>query len=170
LGVKGQGEFISLFDFDPTRLKDQDGDGLPEYYPKHAPNAPYVYFDGRVMDGSYLYRDAVYPYPTSSKLTSVVGQVRPYRTNLPIDTNRDNNRTQPATTDNNTQWADPDGFQLICAGLDNEFGVAFKADPNAQGFPIFKQTPVPNYTYSGESDGDNLATFTEGKTLEAVIP
>jgi type II secretory pathway pseudopilin PulG len=170
LGMQGQGEFVSFFDFDPTRLKDQDGDGLQEYYPKHAPSAPYVYFDGRVMDGYYLYTDAYYPYPASSKLTSTLGQVRPYRNNLPIDTNRDNNRTRPATTDNSTQWADPDGFQLICSGLDNEFGVAFIPDPNAQGFPIFKQFPVPNYTLSGEADGDNLATFTEGKTLEAVVP
>jgi hypothetical protein len=162
------GEPVIFFDFDETRLVDLDGDGLQEYVPKHAPEAPYVYFDGRLMNNTYQYTNAVYPYPTTSPMTSVVGQLRPYRSNLPVNTNKDNGRTKPYTPDNNTQWADAGKFQLICAGLDNHFGAAFEPDASDPQIPIFKQFPAPNY--SGKEDSDNIANVTEGKTLEALVP
>ncbi|MDA7979352.1 MAG: prepilin-type N-terminal cleavage/methylation domain-containing protein [Pirellulales bacterium] len=41
-----------LYDFDETRLKDQDNDGWPEYYPDADLGPAYVYFASR-GDGSY---------------------------------------------------------------------------------------------------------------------
>jgi prepilin-type N-terminal cleavage/methylation domain-containing protein len=163
--LTGTGDEVSYFPFDPTRLVDLDGDGWQEYVPKHAPGAPYVYFDGRVVSGAYAYSGASYS-------NSDVGVIRPFRSNTPIDA-RDNNRTRPQTAANNTQWMKPDTFQILSAGLDNRFGMDNR---DASNNLVFKQFPTPNYYIVADpnredtDDNDNLSNFGDGRTIGDNIP
>lgn len=158
--VDGAGDSVSFFEFDETRLIDRDGDGWPEYASAHSRETPYVYFDGRVSGGVYEYTTAVYPL---SGVDAGFGVTRPYRSNTAIDS-RDNGRTVPFASPNTTQWIAADKFQLICPGLDNHFGP----DLLGAGGP-FKQFPDANYQLSDE-DEDNLASFSEGKTIGESRP
>jgi prepilin-type N-terminal cleavage/methylation domain-containing protein len=170
--LTGVGESVSLFDFDQTRLTDFDNDGWKEYVPKHAPGAPYVYFDGRVLGGACLYKDAMYP-PSTSALVNSLGVARPYRSNIAIDAQ--DTKTVPKTTGNPTQWVSPNKFQIICAGLDGQFSDPSATPPNgfqadgSTGYPIFKQFPAPNYNVS-DQDSDNLTSFAESKTIGDSVP
>ena len=154
---------------------DLDGDGWQEYVPPHGTEAPYVYFDGRVIPvgttSIYGYMLAQYPKTTGTLMLPLdqVGVARPYRSTTPID-NRDNKKTMPNTAPNVTKWIKPGQFQIICAGQDNHFGV----DDMSGTSVVFKQFPVPNYyqsaTLDRSNDEDNLFDFSEGKTMEGAIP
>lgn len=158
--VDGPGDSVSFFEFDETRLIDVDADGWPEYASEHSPNTPYVYFDGRVSAGTYLYAGAIYP---ASGTDAGFGVVRPYRSNLAIDA-RDNGRTKPSVSPNTTQWINATKFQIICAGLDDHFG----ADLFASG-SVLKQFPDPNYDLADE-DEDNIPSFSDGSTIGDSVP
>jgi type II secretory pathway pseudopilin PulG len=179
-GAADPREPVSYYDFQPEQVTgplflvqgqisgtptDLDGDWWPEYVPKQAPKAPYVYFDGRELGGKYLYWQAFY-----SSLSSA-GEVRPYRSNQALDS-LDNGRTFAKTTNNPSSWLDPKKFQLVSAGLDGHFGSAFSADslaPSPPGCVVFKQFPQPNYSITPE-DSDNAASFADGKTIGDSVP
>ncbi len=164
--IDGPGEPVDFFTFDETRLIDLDNDGWPEYASKHSPNAPYVYFDGRISAGSYAYRNSQYPKAGDPDLG--VGFVRPYRSNTAIDA-RDNGKTQPqppASPENSTTWIEPGKFQILWPGLDNHFGATL---PDASSNWVFKRFPDPNYQVT-ENDRDNLGHFSNGSTIGDSIP
>lgn len=173
--IDGAGEPVAFFEFDETRLIDLDDDGWPEYASKHSPEAPYVYFDGRI---------ATYPatpstpysayhasqYPKIGDADLGVGFTRPYRSNSTIDA-RDNGKTQPANVPvntNTTTWLEPGKFQIHWPGLDNHFGSRTGTASDASDW-VYKTFPDPNYALSDE-DGDNLANFSDGDTVEDSIP
>jgi len=132
-----------LFDFKQTQLNDADGDGFPEYYPPNG-TKPYVYFHHSDYMGVNTLAGSgtgtVLVGPNSNSLL-----VRPYYKVAP-----------PATV---KDYVEPLKFQIICAGLDNEFG-----DPTNGNGGVY-----PNGPYS-DQDEDNLTNFSEGKTLEAAMP
>jgi prepilin-type N-terminal cleavage/methylation domain-containing protein len=171
--LSGTGEPDVLFTFEQKRLVDRDGDGWLEYIPKYG-EAPYVYFDGRLVNGSYNYKDAVWPpkwnvaNSVGAKLAADYGVVAAYRSNDAIDA-MDGNKTLPKTVDNPTKWIAPGKFQILCAGLDGKFGALLPADPNANTYPVFKQFPNPNYPLT-DDDKDNLSSFCEGKNVEDSQP
>lgn len=158
------GERKIFFDFKPTQLTDVDGDNWMEYAPSAALEAPYVYFDGRLVAGKYAYTTAVYPKQSSTQPAPVTGvAVRPYRSNTTINATRDHSRTAPngtPTSYNTTEWMKPGQYQIISAGLDNDYGQDY-VQSNAV---VFKTFPTPNYLIAGP-DEDNLASFSEMKTL-----
>ncbi|MFO0902658.1 MAG: type II secretion system protein [Pirellulales bacterium] len=138
------------FDFDQTRLKDADGDGFMEYYPKGVDNAPYVYFNWRT------YTVAAYPNATTYVGHSVLttfGEARPYGDLVNVS---------------GTRFIEPQKFQIITAGLDGEFGGAVTLP--APGYKIAPGKPTPSGANLTKGDQDNLASFSEGKTLEALQP
>lgn len=166
--IDGTGEPVVFFEFDETRLIDLDGDGWPEYASKHSPNAPYVYFDGRIVAGSYAYHGAQYPKIGDSDLG--IGFARPYRSNNVIDA-RDNGKTLPANVPvgtNTTTWLEPNKFQILWPGMDNHFGSHTGIAADASDW-VYKQFPDPNYALTDE-DGDNLANFSEGSTMGDSVP
>jgi prepilin-type N-terminal cleavage/methylation domain-containing protein len=135
---------IAPYDFQATRLYDADNNGFPEYYPpSFRPNEslPYVYFGAR-PDGTYLGA-----FPQSNNETAVfnpaqVGTAVPYQ-----------------FTRNGTQsvgYVNPDGFQIICAGIDNDYGAIANAP---------KLFPHGANFFSG--DEDNMANFTGGTLGDA---
>lgn len=130
-----------LFDFDQTRLRDRDGDGWLEYYPQGVDDAPYVYFD----HSTYL----IASYPSPAPATSTIGVARPFQSS--------------------GAWLEPNRFQIVTAGFDNDFGIDTVANPpNA-----FKQVPSqaqPEGLRLGQADRDNLTSFSGGKTIEELRP
>lgn len=189
--ISGQGDFKVFYDFKKEQLTDLDNDGWPEYVPSQAPGAPFVYFDGRLhatnVTPNYAYGWSVYPSPYSGAVappqTMVqanaapaagsspgVGVVRPYRSNNRIPAG--DTKTWPASP-NNTQWINPGTFQIVCAGLDNHFGYENNGGPTAPTI-VFKTFPDPNYyldpSVERGEDVDNIASFSEGKTIGNSIP
>lgn len=188
------GDPKTYFDFDKTRLKDADGDGWMEFYPKHGDGAPYVYFDGRVLDDPSntnnvcAYAWAVYPLlggpvndpdrantniprtitPTSTP-SSDIGVARPYRSNIAINATT-NPQAWPQSAPNTTEWLNQGKFQIVWAGLDNHFGW----DNVTSNGLAFKQFPEPNYyadpQITQEEDSDNLGNFSEGQTIGDSVP
>lgn len=128
------GQAKSYFEFRTGQLRDRDGDGWPEYYPADAPSAPYLYFESH----TYLSPLAFYPLQNASSF----GFARPYL---------DGSSATPV-------GVNPNKFQIICAGLDGNFG-GMVGPNNRKLFPV-----GTNYTLE---DRDNLTNFSEGRTLEA---
>ena len=149
-------EVRSYYDFKDGQLRDDDGDGFDEYYPAAASDAPYVYFDGRVIGTTSMYTLAAFPKDPSDSRIATLGRARPYQDN--------------ASTPN---WIEPKKFQIMSASLDNEYGVD-NLDPAASNALVPKQFPDPNYYkaagVSREADEDNVTSFSGGRTLGDHYP
>ena len=145
-----------FYDFDQTRLKDIDGDGFMEYYPKGVDRAPYVYFNWRTYGNTAAPYGAVYPYATTfvghAGITGL-GEARPYGDLVNAGV---------------TRFNAPQKFQIISTGLDGEYGgpTAFPSP----GYKIAPGKPTPSGANLTKGDQDNLTSFSEGKTIEALQP
>lgn len=124
----------SKFTFDVARLVDLDGDGWLEYVPEIGDNMdrserrPYVYFDARCYArpgaGAYAlggtptnapgYRPYVHPRTSGSSTDSVA----PYARGLVAGEVAPNFAVGASV-----QWMNDQTFQIICAGLDNQFST-----------------------------------------------
>jgi prepilin-type N-terminal cleavage/methylation domain-containing protein len=123
----------SKFSFDVARLVDLDGDGWLEYVPEIGENMdkserrPYVYFDARCYSrpgaGAYAlgggtptnspgYRPYVHPRTSGNSTDSVA----PYARGLVAGEVAPNFAVGASV-----QWMNDQTFQIICAGLDNQF-------------------------------------------------
>ena len=152
------------FNFDQGRLRDKDGDGWPEYYARDSDASPYVYFEfhtyGAVNASNNMRAnpDARYPYathgPTDPTTNGVRGVARPYANNI------GNSSTTGIIT-----WVNARKFQIICAGLDGDYGADSYNASNNSSIKLFPSSV--NYT---TEDRDNLANFSEGRTLENNRP
>lgn len=136
------------FDFRPERLKDSDGDGYNEYYPPGLESTPYVYFHNKT------YGVANYPNTTAytghSSLVAM-GQARPYGSHIQAMV---------------FHWQDPTKFQIVSAGLDEQFGDAI----TPPAYKITPGKPTPSGANMTKGDFDNLTNFSKGKTLEDLAP
>jgi hypothetical protein len=135
-----------IFPFVESRLRDLDNDGLDSYLPPSLSNAPYVYFDSRT------YGVASYAFDVDGTGTQII-DLYPYRSNRPLPAG------QTHTIGPQTQWMNPKTFQIIAAGLDDEFGVdsitavtEYKIFPDGRNF--------------SDEDWDNISNFSDGKTFE----
>ncbi|MBT4693261.1 MAG: prepilin-type N-terminal cleavage/methylation domain-containing protein [Planctomycetaceae bacterium] len=173
-----------IFDFDPARLtttsyvtinldsgrtvtalaSDDDetyntGHGVNDifavYKPKGA-DVPFVYLDSRTYMSRTIYSynntlvdPAQYPPLHRDGPPNITGTARPYRSDEP---------RQPTPADSYAyKWVNPTTFQIIAAGLDNDFGKN----------PQYKHYPSGgNYT---DGDNSNITSFSRG-TLEDDIP
>ncbi|EAQ80003.1 prepilin-type N-terminal cleavage/methylation domain-containing protein [Blastopirellula marina] len=148
--LTGSSERKRYFDFKPERLQDKDGDGWYEYYPSGV-DAPYVYFDSR----SYVTgagAAARFPASTSSAFPGI-GQARPYYQIL----------------GSTSGFANPDTFQIICAGIDGSFGewddyavtnTDVKVYPGGLAGATLPSS-LTAYAYTTD-DRDNITNFAQG--------
>ncbi|WDI40933.1 type II secretion system protein [Bremerella sp. P1] len=155
--ITGTGERTPLFEFDQKRLTDEDDDGWWSYHPTYT-EAEYVYFNSRTYANSSNDNVAQYNFTSSPGLAE--GIARPYGT---INAN------------GAADWAEPGKFQLLCAGLDGDFGAGFSGAPTpAQAVKLYpsgvQDTSLAansvNYTLE---DNDNLVNFGEASTLESDL-
>jgi prepilin-type N-terminal cleavage/methylation domain-containing protein len=145
-----------IFPFDKSRLLDKDNDGWLEYYPRFAQERPYLYYV------HYNYRtnfakvptDLVYHIGTTGG--SQLPAPRPYLSTLAS--------ANPDPTIK-AHYAAPDTFQIICAGMDNDFGLQF-GNSNLQDYLPFS---FPLGPYPDKAHKDNIANFAED-TLEDAMP
>jgi len=136
---------------DPDDSEDRsDNDVFPVYFPKDS-QTPYVYFDSQTYAGGSPAVTPTFPtlQPTSTpqplaaetrdppQASAVTGDVRPYLSDLATHT-----------------YANPGTFQLVSAGLDTDYG-------ESSGTGSF-----PSGSGYDEGDQDNIANFSDGKTLE----
>jgi prepilin-type N-terminal cleavage/methylation domain-containing protein len=150
-------------DLDASRLKNPDGDITPSFEAKNCQETFYIYIDSRSYDSynrtqldstdlaMFMNPDNVNRYAVSEDDKPV----RPY-----WSTNLYNNLA--TTTRGKYKPMNPTSFQLICAGLDGEFGTDANVDTDVKLFPS-----GDNYV---EEDKDNLANFSDGKRLGDLIP
>ena len=147
------------FEFDESRLKDFDHDGFPSYVPKYGPEVPYVYFHYSTYPIA-AYQPNLNCVDTGENDVALgkntITQARPY-----------------ARSDGG--WIEDDGFQIITAGYDGDYGeypratfdltvaspntlanTGTNANPGAR--KIFPTNDNGNF---GRRDFDNLASFAE---------
>ncbi len=118
-----------------------DNDRFPVYFPDGLA-VPYVYFDSRNYGGAsrpVTIPAPQYPPAAYAGSTSIKGVATAYFSDLPTQA-----------------FMNKDKFQIVCAGLDNEYGVAGGSFPSGNGYDV--------------ENRDNLTNFSEGSTLGDKIP
>jgi prepilin-type N-terminal cleavage/methylation domain-containing protein len=180
----GQPQRTTPYPFDTAELTDNDADGWYEYTPESvmlvaATPAPYVYFDSASYKGWYQPNGAgnnpaggsgkapptgvtsvpLYGYP-STTLTNhgLSGNAALWGVAWPMWEDGGNNDAYP-------EWEQPNGFQIICCGLDGAYtGAGGDAELGPATFPEIPGDTgaTPDY----QPMLDNLTSFTEG-TLES---
>ena len=136
------------FDFKEDRLVDSDSDGFYEYLPP-AGKTPYVYFCRS------SYSTGFHTTTFWGTVGSESGLAVPYFVAEPAN-------TPPVKLDAASNWVPvaADKYQIICAGLDNDFGSTVATSPRT--FP-----DAANYM---KADEDNITSFSEGKSLGDLKP
>lgn len=150
-------ERTPVMEFDKSRLLDKDQDGFLEYYPRFAPERPYLYY----VHYNYVFNFAKQPTDLAYNIGTmgVAGQQlapRPYLS------------TQVAAQPDPTlkaHYAAPDTFQIICAGMDNDFGLQIANSSPTDYVPF----SFPTGPYPDKAHLDNVTSFAEG-TLEDALP
>lgn len=127
----------TFFDFNEKRLVDRDKDGWLEYMPAGGLDAPFVYFDSRVYRNPNLGPLVGIDFETGGTAIGTTGIVG-------------SGFAVPYWSDGTTP-VNADSYQLLCCGMDNNFGVT--AVGTLRGFPS-----GVNFTLE---DRDNLANFAE---------
>jgi len=120
---------VKLFEFDETRLRGNLGE--QKYFPP-GQELPYVYFQAGY-------------YESAQYSESGAGTLRPYK--------RERTASDPAGDPQ--PYANHDSFQIISAGLDDQYGTT----PNAGLFP---KGPYDNGDGAGN---DNIVNFNDKNTL-----
>jgi len=154
------------YEFDETRLVKIDVDNVPSYIAKNCQDTFYIHIDSRAYD-SYHKATSQIEYvsdrATISNLdnnqanTFAIAEdnkgVRPYWSNVEVN-------SAASATRSKYKPMNPTSFQLICAGLDGEFGSE-ESDSDTKAFPNGE-----NYN---EEDKDNITNFSGGRPLRDSI-
>jgi prepilin-type N-terminal cleavage/methylation domain-containing protein len=118
--------FSTSFQFDQTRLVDNDQDGWLEYIPTKPAigdvTAPYVYFDsnsyGNLTTGSAVTLFPKYPNPaTAGANDPALTLLGRWGAAVPLALTLGSNAAGVMPI----QWANPNGVQIICAGADGQY-------------------------------------------------
>ena len=154
----------TYYDFNPQRFDNTDNDGYPSYRAKYAKDTCYLYIDSRSYDnplndlydlGKFSTPDGSNTYATFESSTNEEHWCRPYWSN-------NFRQPVPATTAINRDKVmpmNPTTFQIICAGLDGNFGYD-PTDADAKLFP-----GGDNYK---SGDNDNITNFSRGKLADEI--
>lgn len=154
-----QVERTPIFNFDRDRLKDLDADGFYEYYPAYASQQPYVYLVHYNYVTAFALRDENlhYLYNATSRNASRLCP-RPYLSRRDISVTVLDPRVK-------TNFAAPDSFQIISAGLDGEFGIQVNSETPQDYLPF----AYPIGPYPDKQHLDNVVSFGKG-ALEDDLP
>jgi len=129
-----------FYDFDQTRLVDEDGDDFPAYRAKHAKNTCFIYMESKTYGAHAPGNMPAMAETTTDPLL----HVRPYCLDI---------------TSTPIKAVNPTSFQIICAGQDGEF---------SNDTSVLKVFPGGgNYD---EADQDNITNFSDGYRLQDKIP
>lgn len=166
-----------LYEFDPRRLVDRDGDGWWEYVQDQPSEVmpPYVYFDAPSygLDSASGLIRASYPSPPGDEDAVILPSTSPALFTIAANWGY----CRPNVSSITAGGVNPTRFQIISAGLDRVFGWA--TGPIPVGSPLDTDASLQP-PFSGafgrfpggpfrEYEGDNLTNFSERK-LEDVEP
>ncbi|PQO38162.1 type II secretion system protein [Blastopirellula marina] len=143
--LTGPGERKPLFEFDRSRLVDPDKDGWWSYKGRYS-ESEYVYFNSKTYDDG-----AASPSVASYAPQIGGGTARPYGT----------------IVNGNFVWAAPKTYQILLAGLDDNFGGNFTAANQMKLYPSGVQdtTNAPTSINYSLEDFDNIVNFGQSSTL-----
>jgi len=166
-GTLNSGRVVTALasDDEATFNTNDEQDIFPVYLPKGM-DVPFVYFDSRTYMSRSIYAyyvnnvpqavpPAQYPHWHHHGTPNIKGTARPYRSDQPRQITQGDQHI--------FKWINTDTFQIIAAGIDNDFGD-FDSN-NAIG--INRHYPSGD-DYSG-GDKSNITSFSRG-TLEDDIP
>ncbi len=145
-----------FYEFSKAQLLDLDNDGFPEYYPRFANQRPYIYYVNYSYPFNFGKNEANLLCRIGPDATAVLPAPRPYLS------------TQVASPPNpmlRQHYAAPDSYQIIGAGLDNDYGVQVK-NQNLDGYLPFA---FPTGPYPDKPHRDNITSFVDA-TLEDALP
>jgi hypothetical protein len=161
----GSGDRQPFLDFDQARLDVAVVERIVRngaevvaapYFPKATEkNTPYIY-----------YRSSSYPFSVPSDLPGSAVSWALTQTVLPSQVPVPYFRYFSPTT---SSFAEPEKFQLLCAGRDGDYWIRRSPEP-FDGTQPDKYPYFPNGTGYRPEDNDNLTNFSEGKTLEDSKP
>jgi prepilin-type N-terminal cleavage/methylation domain-containing protein len=140
-----------FFEFPAGSLFDADGDSLFEFQQSTARRAPLVYFDARTYTQPVVMSGTVQVGFQNSGYLNTAGIATPYASGF--------------SPPSNYVFFNPKSYQLVCAGTDGEFGVMLT--PGTPAYPVLSQTAAIQLPRVPESDGDNVANFTEGTNINS---
>jgi prepilin-type N-terminal cleavage/methylation domain-containing protein len=149
-------ERTPLTEMDKARLMDKDGDGWLEYYPRYGQERPYIYYVHYYYMLNFAKSPADLVYGIGTVAGTQLPAPRPYLSTLAS--------AQP-NPQMKTHYAAPDMFQIICAGMDNDFGLQFGNSNLTEYLPF----SYPAGPYPDKAHRDNVTSFAE-KTLEDALP
>jgi type II secretory pathway pseudopilin PulG len=177
------------YDFDDTRLVDNDGDGWLEFTPRgidaaQSYVAPYVYFDAGVYTLNswarstnptaanpippyigYPWPDNAYPNPykgNMSAMQSELGLAVPYASATNQTMLQSNSWTNVGTMP--IQWQNPLNFQIICGGFDGQYSAAGTSTMRVAAVPaglVFTGGGFSNQAGYDDNETDNLTNFSD---------
>jgi general secretion pathway protein G len=159
-----------LFQFDQGRLFDEDDDTFWEYYPPQKRSkgdgiTPYVYFDFTSYvfhsSGSYWFYHATNATPAGPQPVGSGPFVLLSSTNA-FPTSTAGTATPYYDSAVSGGFMNPTSFQIISAGLDNNYGSGTR-----RGFPSGAAV-APSTTGYNTEDYDNLTNFTTSRLEEAI--
>ncbi|MCA9168874.1 MAG: type II secretion system protein [Planctomycetales bacterium] len=175
--IGGNTDRTPVFEFDKARLGDRDNDGWQEYYPRFADvpkydaagnftggqGKPYVYYESN----TYVFNFGVNATMRNNNLfisrlgaslgTNQIPAPRPYLSTQTID---------PPDASTKAGFAESNGFQIISAGLDNDYGIPV---PNAAPAYYVFAFPKGPYPDNNKAHLDNITNFSNG-TLGKSVP
>jgi prepilin-type N-terminal cleavage/methylation domain-containing protein len=140
-------------------------------YRSDSEGAPFVYFDSR----TYAHNDPTLGFNGYGTATGEFGYVRPY-----LSTNANANRSggdysSQAEALGAWQFMNPNTFQIISAGLDNNFGAtaSFDVDGSSPAEPIYFQydsgAAIALLTGSGYATPEDLIVTSVSKYQESAF-
>ncbi|MBA2117317.1 prepilin-type N-terminal cleavage/methylation domain-containing protein [Bremerella alba] len=148
--ITGTGDRTPLFEFDQTRLTDEDDDGWWSFHPSYS-EAEYVYFNSKTYeDSAGNVAEVDFTDPLIDGMAE--GTARPYGT---INAN------------GAFAWAEDGKFQLLCAGLDGDFGTYNDPDEMKMYWSGTAESVAPASIAYTLEDFDNIVNFGEASTLES---
>lgn len=153
--ISGSGGRQPFFEFDKTRLMDQDGDGFLEYYPAGS-TAPYVYYRAQINNSEDLAYERAFSFISTTDRNHDGGSgqwseaVTAFSNVYPIPYFAD--RVAPGSGANAA--AAPRTFQIISASLDGKFGPGNR---------------VITDRVANLDEEDDLTNFSQGKTMKDLV-
>lgn len=143
-----------LFEFDKDQLLDTDQDGFLEYYPKYGNQRPYIYYGHFSYIETFAMPTLLCRVGTDSR--AALPAPRPYLSSV----------TQAIPNPlMKSAYAEPERFQIISAGLDNDYGTTLLNQKPEDFLPyVFPKGPYPEKAHK-----DNITNFAEG-ALEDRLP
>jgi hypothetical protein len=156
--------YKKYYDFDQRRLGDENSNTYPSFRAKYARDTYYLYIDSRSYAECAQFNrapnnDTADQYAYAEDFNVRENCARPYWSEVA------SNSSSATKIRDQFKAVNPTSFQILCAGLDGDFGMYDSTATN----PDTDVKIFPTAVRYNEEDNDNITNFSEGR-LEDKIP